>query len=76
MSKERVKEILDRVLTWPDERQEDAASMLRLMEAQDDRAYRLSDEQVAEVRRRLADTDAETVTLEEFNEHVRRRLGE
>ena len=76
MSKERVKEILDRVLTWPDERQEDAASMLRLMEAQDDRAYRLSDEQVAEVGRRLADTDAETVTLEEFNEHVRRRLGE
>ena len=76
MSKQLVKEILDRVLTWPDERQEDAASMLRLMEAQDDRGYRLSDEQAAEVRRRLADTDAETVTLEEFNEHVRRRLGE
>ena len=76
MSKERVKEILDRVLTWPDERQEDAASMLRLMEAQDDRAYRLSEAQAAEVRHRLADTDAETVTLEEFNEHVRRRLGE
>jgi hypothetical protein len=76
MSREQVKAILDRVLTWPDERQEDAASMLRLMEAQDDSAYQLSAEQAEEVRRRLADTDAETVNLEEFNEHVRRRLGE
>ena len=44
MSREQVKAILDRVLTWPDERQEDAASMLRLMEAQDDSAYQLSAE--------------------------------
>jgi hypothetical protein len=76
MSREQVKAILDRVLTWPVERQEDAASMLRLMEAQDDGAYRLSVEQAAEIRQRLADIDAETVTLDEFNEHVRRRLGE
>jgi hypothetical protein len=76
MSKERVKAILDRVLTWPDARQEDAASMLLLMEAQDDGAYRLSDEQAEEVRRRLADTDAETVTLEDLKEHFRQRLGE
>ena len=76
MSKEQVKAILDRVLTWPEERQEDVASMLRLMEAQDDGAYQLSAEQADEVRRRLADTDAETVTLEQFNEHFRRRLGE
>ena len=73
-SREQVKAILDRVLTWSDERQEDAASMLRLMEAQNDGAYRLSAEQAEEVRRRLADTEAETVTLDEFNEHVRRRL--
>ena len=76
MSREQVKAILDRVLTWPDERQEDAATMLRLMEAQDDGAYRLSAEQAEEVRRRLADLEAETVTLDEFNEHVRHRLGE
>ena len=76
MSREQVKAILDRVLTWPDERQEDAATMLRLMEAQDDGAYRLSAEQAEEVRRRLADLEAETVTLDEFNEHDRHRLGE
>jgi hypothetical protein len=76
MTKEQVKAILDRVLTWPEERQQDAASMLRLMEAQDDGAYQLSAEQAEEVRRRLADTGAETLTLEEFNEHVRARLGE
>ena len=76
MSKEQVKAILDRVLTWPDERQEDAASMLRLMEAQDDGAYRLSAGQAEEIRRRRADTSAETVTLEQFNDHIRQRLGE
>ena len=51
MSREQVKAILDRVLTWPEERQEDAASMLRLMEAQDDGAYRLSAVQAEEIRR-------------------------
>jgi hypothetical protein len=33
MSKEQVKAILDRVLTWPEQRQEDAAKVLMLMEA-------------------------------------------
>ena len=37
--------------------------------------YQLSVKQAAEIRRRLSDTRAETVTLEEFNEHVRRRLS-
>ena len=58
MSKEQVKAVLDRVLTWPAERQEDAAKVLSLMEAQDDSAYRLTDEQVAEVERRRSDTKA------------------
>ena len=31
MSKEQVKDILERVLTWPSERQEDAAKVLMLM---------------------------------------------
>jgi hypothetical protein len=45
MTKEQVKAVLDRVLTWPNERQEDAAKVLALMEAQDASAYRLTDEQ-------------------------------
>jgi hypothetical protein len=55
MSKEQVKAILDRVLTWPIERQEDAAKVLMLMESADENVYRLTDEQVAEVGRRRAD---------------------
>lgn len=72
MAKEQVKEILDRVLTWPPQRQEDAARMLRDMEQQDASHHRLTDEQVAEVERRRQDfakgderyaTDAEMTEL-------------
>jgi hypothetical protein len=59
MTKEQVKAILDRVLEWPSERQEDAAKVLMLMESQNESAYRLTDEQVAEVRRRRADPNAQ-----------------
>jgi hypothetical protein len=76
MSREQVKAVLDRVLTWPSERQEDAAKVLSLMEAQDDSAYRLTDEQVAEVQRRRADKNAKRLTLDEFNERLRRLSGE
>ena len=55
MTKEQVKEILNRVLTWPPERQEDAARVLSEMEEQDARPYHLTDEQVKEVARRRAD---------------------
>jgi hypothetical protein len=76
MSKEQVKAVLDRVLTWPSERQEDAAKMLMLMESSDESSYRLTDEQVEEVRRRRADPNAPKLTLEEFKERLIRRFGE
>jgi hypothetical protein len=76
MSKEQIKAALDRVLTWPVERQEDAIKLLTLMEVQDGSAYRLTDEQVEEVRRRRDDKNAKRLTLEEFNERVRRLTGE
>ncbi len=55
MTNEQVKEILDRVLTWPPKRQEDAARVLTEMEKQDASPYHLTDEQVEEVERRRAD---------------------
>ena len=60
MTKEQVKEILDRVLTWPPQRQEHAARVLSEMEAQDASPYHLTDEQVEEVRRRRQDFQAGT----------------
>ena len=76
MSKEQVKAVLDRVLTWPSERQEDAAKLLMLMESQDESIYRITDEQVDEVQRRRADKNAPKLTLDEFKERLSRRLGE
>ena len=76
MSRDEVKAVLDRVLTWPSERKEDAAKVLSLMEAQDYNAYRLTDAQVEEVKRRHSDKNAKRLTLDEFNERLRRLIGE
>jgi hypothetical protein len=51
MTRDQVKEILDRVLNWPPERQEQAARVLTEMEAQDECRLTLTDEQVASARR-------------------------
>jgi hypothetical protein len=65
MTKDQVKEILDRVLTWPPERQADIAEVVTLMEAQDKSPLRLTDEQAAEVRRRLAKPSTKRIPAEE-----------
>jgi hypothetical protein len=72
MTKEQVRAILDRVLTWTPERQEDAVELLTLIEEQDKNPYRLTDEQRAEVRRRRAEKNPDTLTLEEFDQRLRR----
>ena len=72
MTKDQVKEILDRVLTWSPERQSDAAEILTLMEVQDQSGYRLTDEQAAEVRRRLAKKNPTYVPLDEARARLRR----
>lgn len=73
MTKEQVKSISDRVLTWPPETQRDAAQMFKLMEEQDQTKYRLTDEQIAEIERRLADPNPKFLTLEEVRERFARR---
>jgi hypothetical protein len=71
MIKAELKEILDRVLTWPPERQADVAHMVELMEKQDSSALRLTDEQAAEVRRRLARPSPQTIPAEEVFKRFR-----
>ena len=73
MTKEQVKAVLDRVLSWPPERQEEAARVLTQMEEQDTSTYQLTDEQLAEVKRRLADPSPKFLTLEEVRERFARR---
>jgi hypothetical protein len=75
MTKEQVKKVLNRVLTWPPERQADLAHIAELMEEQDSSPLRLSEEQAAEVRRRMADPNPKTMTLAEFNDRLKRRYG-
>ena len=45
MTKDQVKEVLDRVLTWPPERQEDAAQLLLELEAREGELYHPSDDE-------------------------------
>jgi hypothetical protein len=71
MTRNQVKEILDRVLSWSPERQADVAHVVELMEQQDRSALRLSDEQLAEVRRRRAKKDPKYVSLAEARKQFR-----
>jgi hypothetical protein len=71
MTRNQVKEILDRVLSWPPERQADVAHVVELMEQQDRSALRLSDEQLAEVRRRRAKKDTKYVSMAEARKQFR-----
>jgi hypothetical protein len=70
MTRDQVKEILDRVLTWPPERQADVVHVVEIMEEQDKSGLRLSDEHAAEVRRRLQNPNKETIAADEvFKEY-------
>jgi hypothetical protein len=75
MTRQQVKEIFDRVQTWPPERQADVIEVVKMMEAQDKSGLSLTDEQVAEVQRRLAEDNPNTMTLAEFNARLRHRYG-
>jgi hypothetical protein len=66
MTKDEVKAVRDRVLTWPPKRQADAVEILKAVEEQDTCDLYLSDEQLAEVRRRRARSDPNRMFEEVF----------
>jgi hypothetical protein len=55
MTKDQVKEVLDRVLTWPRERQEDAAQMLLALEAREGELYHPGDDEWAAIEQGFAE---------------------
>ncbi|MGE0457521.1 MAG: hypothetical protein AB7O56_04890 [Bauldia sp.] len=69
----KLQEMLERVKTWPQERQEDAARILSEVEEQDDRSPQISDDQAAEVERRLRDPDPQFLSLAEVRARFARR---
>ena len=71
MASKTLKEVLERVETWPEDRQEDVAHLLIEMEQQDAHSIGLTDAQVREVERRLAKPNKKFVTLAE----ARKRLA-
>lgn len=54
MTDEQVKEILNRVLTWPRERREDAAQLLLALEAREGEFYQPNDDEWAAIEEGLA----------------------
>jgi predicted transcriptional regulator len=54
MSKEQIKAVLDRVLTWPPARQQDAAAMLLWLEAKEGELYHPSDDEWAAIQEGLS----------------------
>jgi hypothetical protein len=73
MTRDQVKEVLDRVLTWPRERQEDAVEILKAVEAHDRSDLRLTEEQLAEVRRRRARNDPNRIPFDDVFKRFRSR---
>jgi predicted transcriptional regulator len=74
MTKADIEAVLERVKTWPPERQEDAIAMLLEMEAEVTGVYQLSDEEreaieegMAQARRGEFATDEEVAAL--FNRY-------
>lgn len=76
MDQDDIKAILDRVLTWPPERQKDAAQLLLVMEEADASPYHLTEAQAAEVRRRIATKGRAMLTLDEVRRHFEQRFRE
>jgi hypothetical protein len=75
MKKDQIAAVLERVRTWPAERQEDAARLLLEMEAQDVSPYHLTDEQLTELRRRRTKPDPTYISLADARKRFRRSGG-
>jgi predicted transcriptional regulator len=75
MSKDQIKEVLDRLLTWPPARQQDAAEMLLWLEAKEGELYHPSDEEWSAIQEGLDQAKrGEFVPDDEMDEFWKRQL--
>ena len=58
MSKHDVRKVFERVLTWPPDRQEEAAEMLLALEAREGEFYQPTEEEWSAIQRGLREADA------------------
>lgn len=75
MTKEQIKSVLDRVLTWPPERQEEAAGLLLMLEAQEGELYHPSDEEWAAIQEGLEQARRGEFVPEEEMQALWKRYG-
>ena len=64
-----LKDVLERIETWPAERQEDAARVLIEMEEQDARQVSISDGQLEEVNHRRTTPHRKFLTVKQARNH-------
>jgi hypothetical protein len=75
MTREQVKEILERVMSWPRDHQEQAAQMLLLLEGQEGEMYHSSDDEWEAIQEGLAQAERGEFGSNEDMEHLWKRLG-
>jgi hypothetical protein len=75
MTSKEITAILERVRSWPQERQEDLARIVLELEEQNARSYGLSDEQVEEVRRIRLEVRAGKVATDEEMAQLWKQCG-
>ena len=74
MTRNEIDAIFDRVRTWPEERQEDAARMLMALEENGSAVYRLDDDERADIEAAIREDDQEEIASDEDVEAVFNRL--
>ena len=65
MTKTEIDAVLERVRTWPAEKQEDAVRVLLEMEAEGNGFYELSEEELADIEEGLKEIERGEVATEE-----------
>lgn len=75
MTKEEIKAVLERVMSWPPERQQEAAEMLLVLEAQEGEFYHPSDDEWAAIQEGLEQARRGEFATDEEMEALWKRFG-